>query len=152
MWGLIWLFAGHSCLHRRRLNKTESPVFIILCVFSVSTGKLLLFVLYCCSLRDLHSLVWAQMGAVNVYTGNLKQVSLTIFLISEKQTVMAVRLIKFKGMRAVSPEPMMFAHVRVRSRGNIKLKTKHVTLLTGRACALNDWFDGKYEGAFFIAH
>ena len=51
-------------------------------------------------------------------------------------------------IRAVSPEPMLFAHVRNIPRGNFNQRTGHVGLLRGRAYAMKNWFDGGLKSAF----
>ena len=51
-------------------------------------------------------------------------------------------------IRAVSPEPILFAHINSRPRANFSQGTRHVALLRGRASALKDWCDGKSKKPF----
>ena len=54
-------------------------------------------------------------------------------------------------IRAVSQEPMQFAHVSSKPRENFFHRTRHVDLLKGRACALKDCFDGMFEEFLFFS-
>ena len=42
-------------------------------------------------------------------------------------------------IRAVSPEPSLFAHMKYGSRRRLRLKTRHLALLDGCACAFEEW-------------
>ena len=53
-----------------------------------------------------------------------------------------------RRIRAVSPEPILFAHVSGRPSENLSQRTGHVALLRHRACALKDWFEEKSEELF----
>ena len=50
-------------------------------------------------------------------------------------------------MRAVSSEPMLFAHIRCRPRFSSQ-RTRRVALLEGWVCELKDCFNGKFEEHF----
>ena len=51
-------------------------------------------------------------------------------------------------IRAASPEPMLFAQVSGRPKGNFNQKTIHMKLLMDRVCAVKDLFDGRSEESF----
>ena len=53
-------------------------------------------------------------------------------------------------IRAVSPEPMLFAYVSAKPRGKFSQRTRYIALLRARACALKGWFDGTSESLFYL--
>ena len=45
-------------------------------------------------------------------------------------------------IRAVSPEPSLFAHMKYASRRRVRPKLRHLALLDGCACAFEEWVYG----------
>ena len=54
----------------------------------------------------------------------------------------------YEQQRAVSPEPMLCAHVTCRLMGNFSQRTRHVVSMRGRESAPKDWFHRKSNEPF----
>ena len=46
-------------------------------------------------------------------------------------------------IRAVSPEPLLFAHMKYGSRRRVRPKIRHIAPLDSRACAFEEWVYGR---------
>ena len=53
-------------------------------------------------------------------------------------------------IRAVSPEPMLFAQISGRPRGKFSQRTRHEAILRDLACTLKDWFEWNSQEHFSL--
>ena len=60
--------------------------------------------------------------------------------LSHRRTAKAQASLRF---RAVSPEPLLFAHMKYGSRRRVRPKIRHPTPLDGCACAFEEWVYGE---------
>ena len=58
-----------------------------------------------------------------------------LWCLSHRQPVKAQASLR---IRAVSPEPLLFAHMKYGSRGSVRSKIRHLTPLYGCACAFEE--------------
>ena len=92
--------------------------------------------------------VWIiEINVMNSESFDLENLLIKLFeRVLGKESLLHIRTAKFQAslrISAGSPEPVLFAHVRDRPKGNFSQKTRHVAFLRSRACALKDRFEGK---------
>ena len=71
-------------------------------------------------------------------TGNLSQL-MRLWYLSHRRPAKAQASLR---IRAVSPEPSLFAHIKYGSRRRIRIKIRHLAPLDGCTCAFEEWVYG----------